>query len=233
MSTVGNWQGPGIVRDDSLVIYINPNSPNCYYPQSGSVVNNMGNQLYRSYTVTYYTGSLSSASFNTVDKTFDYRFRLAGGGGARLTVDYTIQTTIFYPTGSPNTTYPFDIVFTTQVGSGTGIGIFLHPTLNQSWLVLAGGTRLTLSNIPRNQWFNLAFTKEGSSLKGYINGVLAGTASFANTNPYDPIFFGSTGGSLALQNYFIRAADLLAYSRALSADQIMQNKTALGARFGL
>lgn len=230
MSTVGSWQGPGIIKDNSLVVYIDPSSPNCYYLQSGSVVNNMGDQTYRSYTVSYYTGSLSSASFNTIDKTFDHRFKLEGGGGSRVTTDFTIQQTIFYPTGSPNT---IDYSFTTQVGSGTGIGMGLGNAASSSFLVLAGGTRLVLSNIPRNQWFNLTYTKEGSSLKGYVNGILINTGSWSTFTIYDNMFLGSSGGSLALTNYYIRAANLLVYNRALTPTEIMQNKTVLGARVGI
>lgn len=229
MSTVGNWQGPKIVKDSSLVVYIDPTSPNCYYPQTGSTISNMGDQTFRNYTITYYSGT----TYNVTGKTFDYRFRLSGGGGSKLTTDFTIQTNIYYPNNSPNTTYPYDMIFTTQVGSGTGIGIFLYPITSQAWLVLAGGTRLTLTNVPRDQWFNLAFTKEGSSLKGYYNGTLINSSTYSATNPYDPIFFGSNGGSLQLQHYYISAGDLLLYSRALDVTEINKNKTALGARFGL
>lgn len=95
MSSVGNWRGPNIVKDSSLIVYIDPSSPNCYYNKSGSFVANMGNQNHRNYTVVYYTGSLSSASYNSQDNTFDYRFRVAGGGGAQITNDFTIQLIIF------------------------------------------------------------------------------------------------------------------------------------------
>jgi hypothetical protein len=232
-STIGGWKGPKIVRDGTLQVYIDPSSPNCYPDKLGSFVGNMGSHTLRNYTVTYYTGSLSSASYNSQANTFDYRFRVAGGGGSRITNDFTIQQVIYYPTGSPNTTYPYDMIFTTQVGSGTGIGIFLNQINNQIWLVLAGGTRLTLTNVPKDQWFDLAFTKEGTLLKGYVNGVLTGTASYGAYTNYDAIFWGSNGGSLALQNYFIRAVSLLIYNRALSDVEIQQNKTALGARVGL
>jgi hypothetical protein len=191
----------------------------------------MGDQTYRAYTATYYVGSQSSASYNSQDNTFDYRFKLTGGGGTVVTSDFTVQQIIFYPTGSPNT---LDWVFTTALGSGTGIGILLVNSSNNIGVFLAGGTRLTLTNgAPRDQWFDLTITKEGSTIKGYINGNLIASSSWASFTAYDAINWGSSGGSLALTNYYIRGASLLVYNRALSQTEIQQNKTSLGARVGL
>ena len=89
----------------------------------------------------------------------------------------------------------------------------------------------TTPAVYRNQWVYVALSKPSgnSSPSYYVNGVLVGSGSAYTTPAVPPTWFNRAGA----QTWKGNASNVQAYSRALSAAEILQNYNALRNRFGL
>ena len=93
---------------------------------------------------------------------------------------------------------------------------------------------------PLNNWYNFTIVYDGTTLRASVNGVAAGTNTFARLNPIE----GGYGIHYAIAATDItnmgdgsyanmRLGQFLAYSTALSADQVLQNFNATRSTYGI
>jgi hypothetical protein len=83
-----------------------------------------------------------------------------------------------------------------------------------------------------NTWVNVCFTKEGTTVKGYENGVLRKTDIFTDSN------IRTSSNSLKIGNGWTPAfggkiPQTQIYNRALTAQEVLQNFNAAKSRYGL
>ena len=83
-----------------------------------------------------------------------------------------------------------------------------------------------------NTWVNVCFTKQGTTIKGYENGVLRQTNTFTDSN------IRTSSNSLKIGNGWAPAfggniPQVQIYNKALSASEVLQNYNAAKGRFGL
>ena len=139
----------------------------------------------------------------------------------------------------------------------TGNGVIVDETSNTGWhdaqIELVSGTiRFSVwSNgtgfastvaTPLNAWYYVGLTYDGTTLRAYVNGSAAGTATYSRLTPYND------GGGVPLK-YGIALADFTnlgdgtygdfrfgafqVYNTALNSSNVLQNYNAQKARFGL
>lgn len=103
----------------------------------------------------------------------------------------------------------------------------------------AGVVQITFGNpgtISLNTWFNLAVTRSGAAAKIYVNGADTTLTPATHINPASSTdnftigYYGQTGAQIYAD---MRVANFTTYSRALSADELLQNFHALRGRFGV
>jgi hypothetical protein len=84
-----------------------------------------------------------------------------------------------------------------------------------------------------NVWVNLCVTVSGTSIKTYLNGVLAGSTTMDTTvKSFGSEVFGIANG----YGYFRMQGEVgvaSVYNRALTAEEIAQNFNALRGRYGI
>ena len=99
-------------------------------------------------------------------------------------------------------------------------------------LVYFAGTLIFTITLPLNTWLLLTITHNGSTVRGYINGVLRNTSAGSLISATNVT---SIGYDISRSNYpfkgNISAAQI--YDRALTADEISTNFNALRGRYGL
>ena len=95
-----------------------------------------------------------------------------------------------------------------------------------------------------NQWYHVGWTYNGTTMFGYVNGVLVGSVALTRTVPwlnnvYQDLFYGvmapdntiiPTGPSVAGDGLF---AIFSVWNRALSTDEVLRNFNVFKNRFGI
>ena len=83
-------------------------------------------------------------------------------------------------------------------------------------------------------WYNASYTRLGSSIRVYINGIDTTSVADSHVNPT------SSTNNFTIANYQngfiygnIRISSFLTYNRALTASEVLQNYNATKTRFGL
>ena len=113
--------------------------------------------------------------------------------------------------------------------SGTNLQFFTYSSTN----VQAGGTTQTYSTL--NQWVNIVFTYDGSTMKTYVNGIVSPT-TFSQTGTLNtstlPYLIGRYSSPTEYR-YSGRFAQTLVYLKSLTASEVLQNYNATKTRFGL
>jgi hypothetical protein len=93
---------------------------------------------------------------------------------------------------------------------------------------------------PLNNWYHFAIAYDGTKLNAYVNGVAAGSATFARLNPVEDgngLFYAIAAtditnmGDGSYAN--MRLGQFLVYNRSLSSEEIVENYKASKTRFGL
>ena len=89
--------------------------------------------------------------------------------------------------------------------------------------------------IAANQWYHITCTKSGTVFNAYVNGVFKGTGTVSAGNTFSIAVIGALTSNLStFSNYAAgRLAQVKAYTRVLTPDEITQNYNATKARFGL
>jgi hypothetical protein len=98
---------------------------------------------------------------------------------------------------------------------------------NSSGVVENGGNFITTI---LNTWVNVCFTKQGTTIKGYENGVLKNTSTFTDSN------IRTSSNSLKIGNGWSPAfggniPQVSIYNRTLSSSEILQNYNATKSRY--
>lgn len=159
------------------------NSPNNCVITANSVTTNTS-------TVKYGT---ASANFSS-NSSYLYVSSANSGVANFGTDDFTVEMFVY------RTTSARDIFFDTrQSGQTTGHFTLSTPSSGSNLeVVIDGTTYATSTTIPTNQWVHIAATREGSSVRGFIDGVLGVSATDSTsitdgTNSTYPPLIGATG----------------------------------------
>jgi hypothetical protein len=228
MSTVkGSWRGPNIVRDSSLVLYLDASAKNSYNNlidvntwkdlsrnnNSGSLINGP----------TFSGDNGGSIVFDAVNNYYSI--------GNNASLDCVNGVSVFTWVRSPSSYIQRQIIMkynSVSIGIAYGFqfwsdqNIYFHITPTSGWLEVNG-----LSNYNLNTWYYLGLTYDQSNLKTYINGTVTSTTAKTGTittNVY-PVQ-SSSGLGCTLSGIQI-------YNRALTAAEISQNFNATRGRFGI
>jgi hypothetical protein len=221
------WRGPNIVKDSSLVLYIDPGSPNGYYDKTATTIKDIsGNNLTGSFT----NGAAYSSS-----------------NGGNIALDGGDDYVTFGNVAALNFTTPFSIgcwfrANTTQpsvdsaiIGNinGTFTGYMLWYNNSTVDFYFNSGIRAnSTTTILANTWYHIMGIWTGTAAQVYLNGALNVSSAYAlppgNGNPFFSIGFYQSG-----RNFAGNVTLCTAYSRALSATEVLQNYNATKTRFGL
>lgn len=242
MSTIGNWQGPKIIKD-GLVLYLEAGSNNSYYNKTGTIIKDISGNNY-SGTLTngpiYNSSNGGSIVFDGSDDYIDlgvsnnlltfgtnpfsislwlYPTNIGVSGG------YQPILTTYNNYNSGFNTYFLMAIFN-NAGAYTGIGM-----LNAAGDFLGGqasGFVLTLTN---NVWSNVCFTRSGDNFVAYLNGVATKTltASTNWTGVGRNIKIGS--GVVGIGSYKGNLPNLMIYNKTLSEQEVQQNFNVNKTRF--
>ena len=98
---------------------------------------------------------------------------------------------------------------------------------------LRGGTTTDLStSIAANTWYNVAVTWDGSTANGYLNGQFVSTIPVATASLQSTRFgIGNAGADMDRERFDGKISQVLAYNRALTASEVLQNYNALKGRY--
>jgi hypothetical protein len=226
MSTVsGTWRGPNIVKDSSLVLYLDASAKNSYnnLVDAGTWKDMSGNNNNGSLinAPTFSNDNGSSIVFNGVDNYIS----------GTLTTISTWTMSLWYLSRNISSAlvyYPFSCAASTGLGFG---GTFDVNTQNR-WYFFDGTNVLSNSNtaVTINSWYNLVVTKVLTSYNLYTNGNLSISTTGVDLS-YTQYNLGRRADSVWYVNGNIAQASI--YNKALTAAEITQNYNATRGRFGL
>lgn len=97
--------------------------------------------------------------------------------------------------------------------------------------------RVTSSALSFNNWYQLGWTYNGTTLTGYVNGVPFGTTNFTRQRNGSAIYYtiaASDGTNMGTNAYWSgRFSNFSVYNRSLTAAEVLKNYTATKSRYGL
>ena len=186
-----------------------------------------------SYTDPYFTFNGTNATASIADNAL-----LEPGSG-----DFTLEAWVYYSvlTGSQRT-------FISKTNNGGGAadwsyGFRTNGTTGGTYLEVGNGTATTAIspsyNVSTGQWYHIVgvWTNVASnSIALYINGVSQGSNSHSFTsvkNSTNPLYLGSYNGGEYPQWFDGRISAVRYYNKALTAEEVTQNFTALRGRFNI
>lgn len=92
----------------------------------------------------------------------------------------------------------------------------------------------SIGNIFSGTWYNIAFTRNGSTNSIYINGVLDGSYTESFNFTEGGYLIGRNINTPSTTSYLNgKVANVLVYRKALSSQEVLQNYNTLKTRFGL
>ena len=242
--------GPYIVRDSSLVLELDAADKNSY-PGSGTTWTDLsgnGNTGTLTNGPTFNSGSGGNIVFDGAD---DYistpsSFLSANSLTYQFNIYFssiTIQSTLIgYGDGTPNFTCNSRLASSTDGVPSVGncrVNLRIYDTTNSINNTIVGTTNLSANTI-----YNIAIVILPSSYKLYINGVEDALNVIGGLNNGKWVGNGAKAATIAtlctinynnvLSNYLTgNLYNSLAYNRALSATEILQNYNQLKSRFNL
>lgn len=219
MSTVqGGWRGYGIVKD-GLVLYLDASSPNSYNSNFGLTtwkdISGNGNNGTLVNGPTFNSGNGGSIVF---DGSNDY----VSIPSFSFTEDFSVNFWEMLTFGTGNNQGVIG-----NVGAGDDINHYggkvrLYNRTADSDAIVA------ITSVSLNIYYNYTFTRTGTSYKIYTNGVLD------NLNTYPVFSWDVSAIGSGNAGYFRGKIPLIhLYSRALTAQEVLQNYNATKSRFGL
>lgn len=259
MSFSYGWRGPNIVKD-GLVLYLDPGSPNSYYPKTNSIIKDIsGNGL---------NGSLTNFGSQTIydsnnggsiifDGTNDYinipSTSLFNFGSSNFTID----AWCFYDAStSTDDTYRYLFNFQTATSNSymalTKWRSNAIPTNNSNGVNLdysVAGSRYTITTnniVPSpnvantitalyevpNKWTNFTITVSSNVMSLYINSIFYGSVTL--TSRWNANAYLNIGTYDATGSYLKgKIPNFKVYNKSLSSTEISQNYNVLKSRFGL
>jgi hypothetical protein len=114
---------------------------------------------------------------------------------------------------------------------GGGYILFYTSVSNGVMWLKRDNIQLPLTSAVNTYWSHITFTYDGINVRGYVNGTfsyLSGTVIYSTNTDSSSLLIGR-----ADQHGNASVGTLQMYSRALSAQEILQNYTATKSRFGL
>ena len=141
-------------------------------PQSGALIDVVG-------TVPTTYSSITPVSYSTQFTTASSQYlSIPANAAFQMTADFTIE---FFAYITSFASYP--VILDQYVAGTTGAGNWQIGFLTSGVLQLYydGSSFVNCSTLSLNTWYHIAAVRIGSSIKIYINGVLAATQAFAGT----------------------------------------------------
>ena len=247
MSTVsGTWRGPNIVKDSSLVLYLDASAKNSYNNLINVTTwndlsgNNNTFELYN--TASYSTNGNGSIFFNGTTS------GVSGSNAAVYSITGTITLEVWMylttsgnlfiigkgPSNNASTNYPGNYELQTQTNN---LLRFMHQTTttngNNSFAYYDTSTNIYANNT----WTHIVVVCDGSAATIYVNGV-----AYAATRTLS----GANGGIISTNTQTLKIArrtdgvvmagniaSVKMYNRLLSASEVTQNFNATRGRFGI
>jgi hypothetical protein len=223
--------GPNII-DDGLVLYLDAGNRKSYV--SGSTTwfdkSGRGNNGTLINGPTFNTGELGSVVF---DGTNDY---VTKSNPTNFPINSDLSVFCFFRRTGNTSSPPHQCLISTGFG-GWNLLLLNQTTLSFNKAFIEGV--ITGSNILINQWYYVGCTRNGNEFKLYINGLLDSTLvksiSFNDNNKYELGTDSGASGNNNSRNAYLNGNISLTqvYSRALSAQEVLQNYNATKGRFGL
>jgi hypothetical protein len=231
MSTVGNWQGPKIVKD-GLVLYLDAGSPNSFFNKTSTTwrdISGYGNN----------TSLINGVSFNNINGgvlSFDGVNQYSQISNSPLFQNNTNMSVSIWVNFSDNTTFKIHS-FLSQ-GTQESKNYFwlswynTSPTNKRIYWELGYDTSNFINVIYNwtpiiDTWYNIVGTFEPNLAKLYINGLLVASGSTTATyvganNNSIPFSIGSYRGNVG---YFFNGKlnQPLFYRKTLSQSEVLQN----------
>ncbi len=219
----------GVVYDNSLMLYIDPNVAGSY--TSGQTINDLSPNLNH--------GTLGSSSYgitNTTPKKFYFNGIVGANASfvsSKFNTSYTGKTIMI--AAKMNTSFGTNI-YRALFGSaspgyrnfnlyiyqnGTNYQMHFSSGFSGSYL----GSLSDVVPITTDQWYVFAVTQDATTTRYYLNGVLVGTTTGTTLHQYGS----TTNEYLGISDnyWFGDIGTTMIYKRALSADEIMQNYNAI------
>ena len=208
------------------------------YPTTGTAVTDLTGTLGDSTISSATFTSNGNASYWNFDGTNDYILSPDFGGGLSGET-HSIEVWI-YPTGNG--------LVTSYLGQATINSSYHHSAIeivsgNLEFGIWNSGVQSTgaTNAISNNAWHQVVMTYDGSTVRGYLDGSLAGSVSTAWDSPHTDrglnfnVGFGAVDStSQGDGTYFNgRFSIIKLYNSALSATEITQNFNATRGRFGI
>lgn len=209
---------PSIVTN-GLALYLDAGS-RLSYPGSGTAWNDFtGN------TSTTLVNTPSFSPLNQGILTFNGTNQYATTPTVALGTAYTVEIWV----------YLSNLASRVWLCSSTG-GNYIFNFLNGN--IYAFATAVTIIPSPllvANQWYHITCTKSSTVFSAYVNGVFKGSDTVTAGSTYTIGYIGAlTSNETTFTNYAAgNLSQFKAYTRALSAQEVLQNYNATKARFGL
>ena len=228
---MGLGHSPSIVVD-GLILYIDPNNPNCY-PGFGNTLYNIVNTSIGGTFVGYTSNPIDNTETRSIffDGTND--FIPIGSLGS-----FYIQGTISFWMKSSDITANYRNPFATNYnGSNTNVIRFEQGEgvgALKCWFGDPSGfiASLNYSAISANTWYNVVLTwnQSTTTVTGYLNGIL----DVANSSWIRwPTSFANVGIGLGYNSRYFKGniGQVSIYNRVLSATEILQNYNATKKKY--
>lgn len=222
---------PKIVTD-GLVLYLD--AANSYSYISGSTawndISRGGNNGTLINGPTFNSGNGGSIVFDGVNDfvTGSNSSNFAFGTGD-LTVSYWMYINAFSGTGTPT------VVDLRSTPTGFGPGYSDYILSNKFKLYWSAADRYTSTgSLATGSWYNIAVTRQSTTLSVYFNGVLDGTTINSTNLTENGFQLARNINNIGTSYLNGRIATVLIYKdKALSAQEVLQNYNATKGRFGL
>jgi hypothetical protein len=224
MSTLSG--GPNIVTD-GLVLYLDAANPASYV--SGSTawndISRGGNNGTLVNGPTFDSTNGGSIVFDGIN---DYT-TIPDSPALKLNGNFTIM--LWHRGITKTNTFPGPLYKGNSGAGGTGYILFYTSVNNGEMYLKRGNIQLSMNNAVNTYWSHITFTYDGTNVRGYLNGVFSYISSTV-TYPTNV-----DGSSLLLgradQSGNAAIGTIQMYSRALSAQESLQNYNSTKGRFGL
>jgi hypothetical protein len=217
---------PKIVTD-GLVFYLDAANSKSYV--SGSTawndISRGGNNGTLVNGPTFNSGNGGSIVFDGVN---DY-VTIPDSPALKLNGNFTIM--LWHRAITKTNTFPGPLYKGNSGAGGTGYILFYTSVNNGEIYLKRDNIQLPLTSAVNTYWSHITFTYDGTNVRGYLNGVnsyTSSTVTYSTNNDSSSLLLGRAdqSGNAAI-------GTIQMYSKALSAQEILQNYNATKTRFGL
>ena len=241
MGFQNGWRGPNIVSD-GLVLYLDAGSPNSYRPDFGTTWKDMSGNNYSGSLINGPAFSSTNGGSIVFDGVDDYGSIINTSNFQSQNLSISIWVNPSSTTNAISDLFDYDHASTPLQGwviqseDATTNNSYYFAYYNGSVFQPVGigagaGVRLTNSI-----WQNITYTKNGTSVIGYLNGIQSVNFTGANsTISYQSNRNSRIGGCIGVSGRSFKGnmSNILIYNKALTSQEVLQNYNAQKSRFGL